>query len=131
MSINAGFTWQALLRMGFGAYDYSADVFKLALYTSNASLSRDTTAYTTTEEYVGTGYTAGGFTLTNVTPVVANGELRLTFSNLSLGASMTPRGAMIYNSTVSNEAVMIIDFGSSASRTTVSFPSDGVVAIRA
>lgn len=131
MSINAGLTWQALLRFGTGAYDYSTNTFKLAFYTESASLSRDTTAYTATEEYSGAGYTAGGFTLTNVTPVVANGELRIRWADLYLGASMTPRGAMVYNTSVSNEAVFIVDFGSTAARSVVRSREDGVIAIRA
>lgn len=130
MSINAGFTWQGLLRFGTGAYNYSTNTFKLALYTDSASLSRDTTAYTATGEYSGAGYTAGGFTLTNVTPVIANGELRIRWTDLSLGASMTPRGAMIYNSSVSDEAVFIVDFGSTAARSVVRFAEDGVISIR-
>jgi hypothetical protein len=130
MSIQTGFTWQALLRLGTGSYNYSTNAFKLALYTSSASIGRDTTVYTTTEEYVGTGYTAGGFALTNVTPVVVNGELRLTWSDCSFGASLTPRGAMVYNTTVSNEAVYIVDYGNSGVKVTGKFPSTGIIIIR-
>lgn len=130
MSIETGFTTQAILRLGTGSYNFSSNVFKVALYTSSASIGKSTTAYTTTGEYTGTGYTAGGFTLTNVTPTVSGRTLLLTWQNYTLPNAMTPRGLMVYNTSVSNEAVYIVDFGSTASITTLKFPNgSGAAAI--
>lgn len=127
-----------------------ADVFKLALYTSEANLNADTTAYTTDGEVVGDGYVAGGLPLTNlgVTAVSESGNggsptysgvafcdfTDLTFS----GVTVTARGALIYNSTPSananddtpltNPAVAVLDFGADKSVTagdlTITFPAN-------
>ena len=113
-----------------GVHDFTlstGDTFKIALYTSDASLGASTTAYTTTEEVTGTGYTAGGATLTNVTPVSSGAVAYVDFDNATWTTStITARGALIYNSSQSNKAVAVIDFGtnkaSSASTFTVSFP---------
>lgn len=100
----------------------TGDVFKIALYTSSASLDATTTAYTTSNEVVGTGYTAGGNTLTNVTPT-ASGTTALTdFADTTWStATITARGAMIYNSSKSNKAVCILDFGSDKTSTAGNF----------
>ena len=97
----------------------SADTFKIALYTAAADLNAATTAYTTTGEVVGTGYTAGGKELTiSVTPTAANNSANVptsywSFANISwTGASFTARGALIYNSTNGNKSVLVLDFGS-------------------
>jgi len=113
-----------------GTHNFTADTgdtFKMALYTSDASLGASTTAYTTTEEVVGTGYTAGGTTLTNITPSSSGTTAYIDFDNATWPAStITARGALIYNSSQSNKAVAVIDFGtdkaSSSSTFTVSFP---------
>lgn len=106
----------------------TGDVFKIALYTSAATLSGTTTAYTATGESSGTGYTAGGKTLTSVTPVVASGVAYTDFADVTWSAStVTARGAMVYNSSKSNKAVIILDFGSDKSSTagdfSIIFPS--------
>ncbi len=97
----------------------SPDTFKVALYTAAASLDATTTVYTTSGEVVGSGYTAGGNTLTiSVTPVAANNSSGTptsywSFANTSwAGASFTARGALIYNSTEGNKSVAVLDFGS-------------------
>jgi hypothetical protein len=97
----------------------SPDTFKIALYTAAATLDASTTVYTTTGEVVGTGYTAGGNTLTiSVTPVAANNSAGMptsywSFANTSwTGASFTARGALIYNATEGNKSVAVLDFGS-------------------
>lgn len=97
----------------------SPDTFKLALYTTAATLDASTAAYTTTGEVVGTGYTAGGNTLTiSVTPVAANNSAGMptsywSFANTTWsGASFTARGALIYNATEGNKSVAVLDFGS-------------------
>jgi hypothetical protein len=108
--------------------DTGADTFKLALYTSAATLDANTTTYTSSSEVssVGTNYTAGGSNLTNlgvVTSTPGTGTGFTTFSNLTFAsASFTARGALIYNNTPSaksnanatltNAAVCVLDFGS-------------------
>lgn len=96
----------------------TGQVFKLALYTSAASLSASTTAYTTANESSGTGYTAGGVVLTNVTPVlvaaspVAN-VVVVTFANPTFTSmTVTYRKALIYNASQANRAVAVFVFDS-------------------
>ena len=112
----------------------SPDTFKIALYTAAANLDASTTVYTTTGEVVGTGYTAGGNTLTiSVTPVAADNIAGIptsywSFANTTWsGASFTARGALIYNSTEGNKSVAVLDFGSdkTVSNTTfqIAFPT--------
>ncbi len=97
-----------------GVQDFDTDVFKVALYTSAATLDATTTAYTTSNEVVGTGYTAGGNTLTvSVTPTSTGTTAFISFANTTWVAStITARGALIYNSSKSNKAVAVLDFGS-------------------
>lgn len=97
----------------------SPDTFKIALYTGAADIGPATTVYTTTGEVVGTGYVAGGNTLTiNVTPTSGNSVSNLptsywSFANTTWsGATFTARGALIYNSTEGNKSVAVLDFGS-------------------
>lgn len=101
----------------------AADTFKIALYTSSATLDSTTTAYTTSNEVVGTGYTAGGNTLTvSVVPTSSGTTAYLSFSNTSWAtATITARGALIYNSTQSNAAVAVLDFGSDKTSTAGTF----------
>jgi hypothetical protein len=100
----------------------TGDVFKIALYTSSASLDSTTTAYTTSNEVVGTGYTAGGNTLTNVTPTSSGTTALTDFADTTWStATITARGAMIYNSSKSNKAVCILDFGSDKTSTAGNF----------
>lgn len=102
------------------------DTFKLALYTSSASLGADTTVYTTTGEITGTGYTAGGVTLTNVAPVASGTTACVSFDTVTISpAAFTVRGALIYNATQGNKAVAVLDFGSDITATstfTITFP---------
>lgn len=102
--------------------------FKLALYTSSATLGAATTAFTTTGQASGTNYTSGGNALTNVTPALSGTTAVCDFADLTFGtATVTARGCMIYNDTNSDKAVAIIDFGgdktSTAGNFTVVFPS--------
>lgn len=121
-----------------GEHDVDTDVIKLALYTSLADLGPSTTAYTTTGEVVGTGYTAGGNTLTGAQVSLSGTTAFVTFANTSWSTStITARGALIYNSSKSNKAIAVLDFGadkfSNASTFTVQFPtntaSDAVIRI--
>jgi hypothetical protein len=106
----------------------TGDTFKLALYTSSATLGATTTAYTTTEEVTGTNYTAGGGTLTSVTPTTSGTTAVCDFADLTFGtATITARGMLIYNSTDANKSVAAVDFGgdktSTAGDFTIVFPS--------
>ncbi len=107
------------------------DVFKLALYTSSATLGAATTAYTTSDEVSssGTNYTAGGLTLTiSQVPTSTGTTAFLDFDDLTFpSATLTARGALIYNATQSNKAVAVLDFGSDKTSTagnfTIQFPT--------
>ena len=113
-----------------GVQDLDTDVIKIALYTSAATLNAATTAYTATNEVSssGTGYTAGGNTLTGATISLDGTTGICTFSNTSwTTSSITARGALIYNSTKTNKAIAVLDFGADKTSTsgtfTVNFPA--------
>ena len=91
----------------------TADTFKIALYTSDAVLNATTTSYNASNEASGTGYTAGGNTLTvSQVPTSTDNTAFLSFSSTSWsGSSISARGALIYNSTQSDKSVAILDFG--------------------
>jgi hypothetical protein len=107
------------------------DVFKLALYTSSATLNSATTSFTTTNEVANTGtYASGGDQLQGQNTSIASGVAIVDFSDLSFtGVTLTARGAMIYNtsSAVTNAAVAILDFGADKTATsgtfTIQFPA--------
>ncbi len=100
----------------------SGNTFKIALYTSSATMSASTTAYSATNEASGTGYSAGGNTLTNVTPSLSSSVALTDFADSTWStATVTARGALIYNSTNSNRAVVVLDFGSDKSSTAGDF----------
>lgn len=108
----------------------TGDVFKIALYTSSATLDATTTAYTTSGEVPSTGnYTAGGNNLTvSVAPTSTGTTAFLSFANTTWSAAtITARGAMIYNSSQSDKSVAILDFGSDKTSTagdfTINFPT--------
>lgn len=103
----------------------SSYTYKIALYDSTADLSASTTVYSTTGEVTGTGYTAGGATLTKVTPSLSGSTAIVTFNNVTWSpASFTTRGALIYNATT-NAAVAVLNFGedkTAVNTFTVTFP---------
>ena len=110
----------------------TGNTFKLALYTSSATLDASTTAYSATNEVSGTGYSAGGGTLTNVTPSTSGTTALTDFADLTFSsATITARGALIYNSSTTagsaDRAVLVLDFGgdktSTAGDFTIQFPS--------
>ena len=106
----------------------TGDVFKIALYTSSATLGASTTVYSTTNEVTGTGYTAGGNTLTNVTPTTSGTTAFTDFADTTwTTATITANGALIYNSSKSNKAVAVLAFGgdktSTAGDFTIVFPT--------
>ena len=102
--------------------------YKIALYNALADLNDTTTVYTTDNEVVGTGYTAGGIALTPTTILsdTENNTAYVSFSNVTWSpASFTCRGALVYNSTT-NAAVFVLNFGSDKTATssfTVQFPT--------
>jgi len=110
-----------------GLFDLKADtsdVFKIALYTEEATLNASTTAYTTDNEVVASGYTAGGITLT---PSVnaSNGVSFVDFDNVTWNAALTARGALVYKEGTGNPAMFVLDFGAnkvSSSSFVVQFP---------
>ena len=94
----------------------SGNSFKLALYTSSATLGASTTAFTTTGQSSGTNYTSGGSALTSVTPTTSGTTAVCDFSDLTFSnATVTARGCMIYNDTQSDKACAVIDFGGNGS----------------
>jgi len=107
----------------------TGDTFNLALYDSDATLSKSTTAYTTSEELATTGgYTAKGKALTSVTPVLDSDTAVCDFANISwTSASFTARGCLIFNDDNSDTSVCAIDFGGDKTVTsgtfTVEFPA--------
>jgi len=96
-----------------GIHDLLTDTIKIALYTANADIDADTTAYVVTDEITGTGYTAGGNTLTGTTVKSENGVAYVSFNNTTwAAASFTCRGALIYNFTKANRSIAVLNFGS-------------------
>jgi len=121
---------QQLLQGGHNFNAGSGNVFKLALYTSAATLSSSTTVYTSTNEVANTGqYVTGGGVLTNISPLVSSGVAFIDFADISFtGVTLTAAGALIYNTSNSNAAVCVLDFGADKSATsgtfTIQFPAD-------
>ena len=109
----------------------SGDTFKIALFTSSATLNKSTTAYSTSNEISntsGSAYSAGGATLTSVTPALSTDTAVCDFADVSFtSASFTANGALIYNSSQSDKAVAAIAFGSDKTVTsgtfTIQFPT--------
>ena len=117
-----------------GTHNFTAttgNTFKIALFTSDASLGAGTTAYSTSNEITnssGTAYTAGGATLTSVTPTTSGTTALCDFADVSYtSASFTANGTLIYNSSASDKAVCAIAFGSDKTVTsgtfTIQFPT--------
>lgn len=119
-----------------GKHDFTnstGHTFKLALFTSSATLGASTTDYATTNEVSGTGYSAGGSALTNVTPTLSSTTALTDFSDLTFSSStITANGALIYNTTTgggtgTTDAVCVLAFGGDKSSTngdfTVQFPT--------
>jgi len=110
----------------------SGNAFKIALYTSSASLGATTTVYSTSNQVTGAGYDAGGKTLTNVTPTTSSTTALTDFADVTWSSSsITARGALIYNSSAaagtSNRGILVLNFGSdkasSSGDFTITFPT--------
>ena len=131
MAITSTLTTSFKVELLTGTHNFtnsSGNSFKLALYTSSATLGATTTAFTTTGQASGTNYSSGGSALTNVTPSATGTTAVTDFSDLTFGtATITARGCMIYNDTNSDKSVATIDFGgdktSTAGDFTVVFPA--------
>jgi hypothetical protein len=124
---------QELLQAQHNFTASTGHTFQLAMYDNNASFDASTTDYTTTNEVSGTGYSAGGGTLTNVTPTTSGTTALTDFADLTFSSStITARGALIYNTTTgggtgTTDTVVVLDFGSdkssSAGDFTIVFPT--------
>jgi len=124
---------QELLEGGHNFKNSGGHTFKLAMYTNSASFNAATTAYTTSNEVSGSGYTAGGGTLTRVDPSLSGTTALTDFADLTFtSATVTARGALIYNTTTgggsgTSDTVVVLDFGSDKTSTagdfTIQFPA--------
>ncbi len=130
MAITQAMTTSFKKELMEGVHDFTTHTFKIALYTSSATLDATTTAYSATNEVSGTNYTAGGNTLTVTGGAVSTSGTTayIDFSDTTWAdATITARGALIYNSSASNKAVAVLDFGADKTSTagdfTVSFPT--------
>ncbi|NDD26216.1 MAG: hypothetical protein EB103_05030 [Actinobacteria bacterium] len=132
MAIEQGATNAFRTGLPSGTFNFASDTFKIALYIATADLGPATSAYTTSGEITGTGYSAGGLVLTvSVQPTVGadpnNTVAYLSFNNaLWNPAAFTCRGALIYKSGGGNPTVCVLDFGSDKTCTTtfeIQFPS--------
>jgi plastocyanin domain-containing protein len=95
-----------------GIHDLSTDTLKIALYTASADMNEATTAYTTSNEVVATGYVAGGNVLTGTTIQSSGSTAYVNFANTSWSTAVTARCALIYNVTQGNKSIAVLDFGS-------------------
>jgi len=113
MTIYQGLTTSFKVDILEGKQNVASDTLKMALYTAYATLNQDTTAYSSDNEISGTGYTAGGQTLSNLTINSGSNTVYVSFSNVVWNpAQFTTRGALIYNATKSNASIAVLDFGS-------------------
>jgi len=115
-----------------GVHDFTnstGDTFRIALYTSSATLDATTTAYSASNEVSGTGYTAAGEALTNVTPTSSSTTAYTDFADVTWSsATLTANGALIYNDTEAGDpAVCVLTFGGDKTSTngdfTIQFPT--------
>jgi len=130
MSILQGQTTSFKVGLYNGQFNLASDTIKMALYTGNANLNQTTTAYTSVNEVTGTGYTAGGQTMTGVTISydATNSVAYVNFANMVWNpAAFTARCALIYDATASNASIAVIDFGADKTCTntfTVTMPAN-------
>lgn len=130
MAISTAFCTSFKQGLMQGLHDFDnpgGHTFKIALYTSSATLGASTTAYSATNEITGTNYTAGGNTLTAVTPTTSGTTAFTDFADTTWSAStITANGALIYNSNSSNASTVVLAFGSDKSSSngdfTIVFP---------
>ena len=123
--LTASFKKELLL----GVHNFDTDVFKIALYTSASELSSATTAYTASGETSGTGYTAGGATLTNLGVTLSGTTAYTSWDSYTWSNStLTTAGALVYNASKGNRSVAVLNFGGTYSTSdapfTVTFPAN-------
>jgi hypothetical protein len=111
-------------------HNFASHTFKMALFTNSATLDATTTAYSTANEVSGTGYSAGGATVTSITINTSGTTAFIDFADVSFANStITARGALLYNSSASDKAIAVFDFGadqaSSSSTFTITIPTAG------
>lgn len=103
----------------------SSDVYKIALFTNSASLDGSTSAYSSSNEVVGDGYSSGGAVLTNFSSGLSGSTAYITFADVVFSnATITARGCLIYNSSKSNKAVAVFSFGTDIQSVNGSFTID-------
>jgi len=109
-----------------GIHNLTTDILKISLYTASADLNQATTVYSSTNEVTGTGYVAGGVTLTGTTVQSDGFTAFVNFSNVIFNASVTARCALIYNSSQGNKSIAVLDFGSdkTSSNFTITMPAN-------
>lgn len=116
MAISTAFCTSFKQGLMQGLHDFDnpgGNTFKIALYTSTATLGASTTAYSATNEVTGTGYTAGGNTLTSVSPTTSGTTAYVDFADTTWSnATITANGALIYNANSSNASCVVLAFGS-------------------
>lgn len=139
MAITHGVCYSFKNELMQGTHDFANDTIMLALYSASADIGPNTTAYTTSGEVSGANYSAGGVEIpvatgypqlnpSAQTGTAANTVMLLDFDDVTLSnVSITPSGALIYNSSKSNRAIAVVDFGgpkaASAEDLTISFPN--------
>jgi hypothetical protein len=108
-------------------HDLSTDTVKIALYTGNANLNQDTTVYSSSNEVVASGYTAGGQVMTGVQISSSGSVAYVNWDNVSWTSALTARCALIYNVSKGNKSIAILDFGSNKTSTatfTITMPAN-------
>ena len=131
MTIAQGATNTFKVGLPSGTFNFNSGSFKIALYTGASSIGPDTTAYTSLNEVVASGYTAGGnaLTVTQVPTIgnqTGNATVYLSFANVTWNSGLTARGALIYQVGGGNPSVCVLDFGADKTSTTtftVQFPA--------
>jgi len=132
MALRQGLTTSFKKEILLGEHNLETNTLKIALYTALATLDENTTEYTTTNEITGTGYTAGGETLSGVSVSTSGLIAYVSFDNVVWDpASFTARGALIYNASVGNKSIAVLDFGSdkqTSTKFTIEVPPDTATA---
>lgn len=113
-----------------GIHNLLTDDIYMALYTGNANLNADTTAYSSTNEVTGTGYIAGGVQMTGTTIGTSDYTAYVNFNNVVFNAAVTARCALIYNASQGNKSIAVLDFGSdkTSANFTVTMPANTATA---
>ena len=117
--------------LGTGTHNFTngtGNTFKCALFTSSATLNSGTTTYSSTNEVSGTGYSAGGVTITSSTPVLSSSTAIFDFTDAQwTSSSFTANGCQVYNTSASNKSIFVIAFGAdqtvSAGTFTIQWPT--------